>query len=207
MSTNPRVLVVCIPTKYASCLILHHGIVSKFSHLRLRPIHQSEMSRTPSTPFIPPLPLIPDSSPEPRHPPVIPTGNPIWNPPFATGRGYAPFASPYFTGYPQDLDGVPPKLSPDQQAFYSQYSLHSGSHPNSPQYTQSAPAVYKSFRTRKSNATQHPSTPWPFAPWSSFDNYDPEELDPFTEGKSCTSTCFSCCSLFKDVILIRRRRP
>jgi hypothetical protein len=234
---------------------------------------------SPNTPFIAPLPASPDNSPGPEHPPAIPTGTPNWNPPVANGGGYTPFASPYlahspyvpnlspmvtpgvipgmfspppkvnrlgisedFTGYPPDSGGVPPMSSPNQQPFYSPYSSHSNSLPNSPYYPQSAPAAYQGFGTPwNSNVAQLPSSPWGGFP--SFGNYGPpppptgppppmmggpppprmgnipppqnmppprhfgqqsfnsfrtpleppsqiyDRLDPFEEGKSCTSTC------------------
>jgi hypothetical protein len=154
------------------------------------------MSRTPNTPFIPPLPTSPDGSPGHEHPPVIPTATPNWNLSVPTGGGYAPFASPYsayspfipnlspmvtpgvipgmfspqqhpkinrlgfsedFTGYPPGSGGVPPMLSPNQQSFYSPYSIH----PNSPLHPQSAPAAYPGFGTPWNlNPAQLPSTPW-----------------------------------------------
>ena len=170
------------------------------------------MSRTPNTPFIPPLPASPNDSSGPELPPVIPTSTPNWNQPVAVGGGYVPFASPYsahspfvpnlspmvtpgvipgmfspqqqpkvnrfgfsedFTGYPPGSGGVQPLLSsPNQQSFYSPFSNHSGSHPNSPHYPQSAPAAYQGFGTPwNTNAAQLPSTPWGGFP--SFGNYGP----------------------------------
>jgi len=80
------------------------------------------MSRTPNTPFIPPLPATPDDSPGPEHPPVIPTGTP-WNQSIPLGGNYAPYASPYsahspFIPSPLVTPGVipgifsPPQLQP-----------------------------------------------------------------------------------------------
>jgi hypothetical protein len=165
------------------------------------------MSRTPNTPFIPPLPASPDASPGPEHPPVIPTGTPNWNQPIATGGGYVPFnASPYsahspfvpilspmvtpgvipgmfspqqqpkvnrqgfsedFTGYPPGSGGGgPPMLSPSHPTFFY------GSHPNSPNYPQSAPPTFQGYGTPwNSNAAQLPSTPW--GGFQPFGNYGP----------------------------------
>lgn len=90
------------------------------------------MSRTPNTPFIPPLPTSPDSSPGPEnseYPPVIPTGTPNWNLPVAPGGGYAPFASPYsahtpFIPSPMVNPGVIPGMfSPQQQPKVNRLGL------------------------------------------------------------------------------------
>ena len=75
--------------------------------------HQSEMSRSPNTPFIPPLPDSPDSSPGPEHPPAIPTGTPNWSLPVANGGGYTPFASPYLAHSPF-IPNLSPMITPGE---------------------------------------------------------------------------------------------
>lgn len=69
------------------------------------------MSRTPTTPFIPPLPTSPDSSPAPEHPPVIPTGAPSWNQSAPIGGSYAPYASPY-SNYSPFIPQLSPMVTP-----------------------------------------------------------------------------------------------
>lgn len=69
------------------------------------------MSRTPNTPFIPPLPASPDASPGPEHPPVIPTGTPNWNLPIPPGGGYAPYATPYSSHSPY-IPNLSPMVTP-----------------------------------------------------------------------------------------------
>lgn len=89
------------------------------------------MSRTPTTPFIPPLPTSTDSSPGPQHPPVIPTSTPNWNQPAPMG-GYTPYpASPYSKQppfipnlSPMVVPGVmPDAFSPQQQPRVNRHGL------------------------------------------------------------------------------------
>ena len=159
------------------------------------------MSRTPNTPFIPPL-LSPDSSPGPEHPPVIPTGTPNWNVPVATGGGYAPFASPYsaHSPYIPNLSPmvtpgvIPGMFSPQQQPKVNRFGfsedftgyppgsggvqpvLSPNQQPFYTQYTGSHPN--SPYPQSAPAAYQGFSTPWnsnaaqlPSTPWGGFPSF------------------------------------
>ena len=102
-------------TEDAAASVLARDVASLVARSKARRLslptytHQSEMSRTPDTPFIPPL-VSPDSSPGHEHPPAIPA-TPNWSLPVSNGGGYVPFTSPYSKSSPF-LPNLSPMVTP-----------------------------------------------------------------------------------------------